>query len=144
MISHRLCSRSTSRWRHTTRRGRVTRARWSSSSQIQTDPAAPAGLSSEEESCPTASRWPGVSVSSELPLTLYQYPSLLNVVDSLERPIYNFTFPHCAVSEQRWMCQRRMTFQLVCTVDGWQFSSLDRHESVLNFIRQAQTHHPLL
>ena len=66
MTPHCLCLCASSRWRHTTRRGRVTPARWSSSSQTQTDPAAPAGLSLEEESCPTASRWPGVSSSYQL------------------------------------------------------------------------------
>ncbi len=57
------CSCTASRWQHTTQRGRVTPARWLSSSQTQTDPAVPAGLSSKEESCLTASRWPGVSIS---------------------------------------------------------------------------------
>lgn len=64
-----LFSRVSSRWRHTTRRGRVTRARWSSSSQAQTDPAVPAGLSSEK-SCPTASRWLGVSISYQFSFSL--------------------------------------------------------------------------
>lgn len=68
-----LCSRLSSRWRHTTQRGRVTLARWLSSSQTQTDPAVPAGLSSEGESCPTASRWHGVSISYSLSFIPYSF-----------------------------------------------------------------------
>lgn len=67
-----LCQCTSSRWQHTTQRGRATLARWSSSSRTQTGPAVPAGLSSKEEFYPTASRWPGVSITYHLPLILNQ------------------------------------------------------------------------
>lgn len=67
MTPHCCYSCLFSRWWRTTRKGRVTRARWLSSSRIQTDLAVPAGLWSEEGFCPPASRWPGVSITLHLP-----------------------------------------------------------------------------
>lgn len=58
-----LCPFTVFRWRHTTQKVKATPARWWSLSQIQTGPAAPVSLSSEEEYYPPVSRWPGVSIS---------------------------------------------------------------------------------
>lgn len=97
---HCLYSCTFFRWRHTTQRGRVTRARWSSSSQSQTGPAVPAGLSSEEESCPTASRWPGVSF--QLPVS-WSKPFILTCSWRPKNASLQFCFPHWALCDRRWI-----------------------------------------
>lgn len=91
MTLHWWYSCTSSRWQHTTQRGRVTPARWWSSSRTLTDPTVPAGLSSEEESCPTASRWPGVSTPYQLPFPQPDKASL------------KFHFPLWALPDHIWI-----------------------------------------
>lgn len=68
-----LCPCLIFRWQHTTQRARVTPAKWWSSSQTLTGPAAPVSLSSEEESYPPVSRWPGVRILCFVKQTLWYW-----------------------------------------------------------------------